>query len=123
MGAYRLHSLNTQSCNRRPPQKVVLNWSKSFFQYWPGCTNSQKKKKSCTTKSSLMHDWVFRLEGPVYCLPPGSNFQTLLLLKKCKVMLSTFHTIQVQKNQSILFFLQLSAIFGNCAFKHHKKPK
>ena len=53
---YHSATKNPKNC----PQKLLIIGPELFFQYWPSCPNGQKQK-SCTTKSHLMQDWVFKL--------------------------------------------------------------
>ena len=46
---------------KKPPSKVAHNRPPTFFLCTGPAAQTAKKQKSCTTKSPLMQDWVFRL--------------------------------------------------------------
>ena len=52
---------------KKTPSKVAHNRPPTFFSCTGPAAQMAQKQKSCTTKSPLMQDWVFRLgQLPIY---------------------------------------------------------
>ena len=46
---------------KKPPSKVAHNRPQTFFFSTGQAAQTAQKQRSCTPKSPLMQDWVFRL--------------------------------------------------------------